>query len=85
MFGILGYLLGFFGFRSCFEEKAHPPKPQKKQQDKFLAAAQRHFSRHVHSDEHTADVGCRYPSYVFAEHGISHEFGWFPSAAGASE
>ena len=38
----------------------------------------------VHSDEHAADVGCRYPSYVFAEHGISHEFGWFPSAAGAS-
>ena len=40
---------------------------------------------YVHSDEHAADIGCRYPSYVFAEHGISHDFGWFPSAAGASE
>ena len=39
----------------------------------------------VHSEEHAADIGCRYPSYVFAEHGIRHEFGWFPSAAGASK
>ena len=40
---------------------------------------------YVLSDDHAADVGCRYPSYVFATHGLTHEFGWFPSAAGASE
>ena len=39
----------------------------------------------VFSKEHAADVGCRFPSYIFAQHGISHDFGWFPSAAGASE
>ena len=39
----------------------------------------------VLSEEHAPDMGCRFPSYIFAEHGLTHEFGWFPSAAGASE
>lgn len=39
----------------------------------------------VHGQEQMADIGCRYRSYVFAQNGVSHEFGWFPSAAGAGQ
>ena len=33
---------------------------------------------YVWSDEAPADLGCRYSSYIFAQNGRTHEFGWFP-------
>ena len=33
---------------------------------------------YVWSDEQPADIGCRYSSYIFAQNGRTHEFGWFP-------
>ena len=33
---------------------------------------------YVWSDEQPAEFGCCYSSYIFAENGRTHEFGWFP-------